>query len=456
MAKDKLTEYSATNASNDVIGDINVAEGMLPSAVNNALREQMTHLKNFADGTDGINVLSLDDDDASAAIKIQAPSAVTTTTTLTLPDGDGDAGAMLQTNGSGQLAWSTAYRNRNIIVNGACAVSQRSTSVSSVTSGGYKTVDRFGLTLNSSGTFTVSQSSTAPEGFANSLKFDCTTADASPDYFIIEHKIEGQDLQQLKKGTSNAESVTLSFYVRSSKTGTYQVNLRDNDNSRQIGSTYAISSANTWERKEITFAGDTTGAFDNDNASSLEIEWWLAAGGTYNSGAVPTAWEAQSNGDRAAGLNVAIGASTSDDFYITGVQLEVGEQATPFEHRSYGDELARCQRYYQQVGGAGNTLALGQCANSTSAQFFYPLPHPVRADATVSVNNATYFRLFNAAISGIPAVTSMSFSLLGLATNNGFRIIANVASGLSAGDASHLYGNDTSGNTGIIKIDAEL
>ena len=350
----------------------------------------------------------------------------------------------------------SALSNRNMIINGAMQVAQRETSVSSVTSGGYKTVDRFGLTLNSSGTFTVSQSSTAPEGFANSLKFDCTTADASPDYFIIEHKIEGQDLQQLKKGTSNAESVTLSFYVRSSKTGTYQVNLRDNDNSRQIGSTYAISSANTWERKEITFAGDTTGVFDNDNASSLEIEWWLAAGGTYNSGAVPTAWEAQSNGDRAAGLNVAIGASTSDDFYITGVQLEVGEQATPFEHRSYGDELTKCQRYYQQVGGAGNTLALGQCNSTTQVQFFYPLPYPIRADATVSVSDATHFRLFNATISGIPQVTSMTFVPAGSATNNGFRLYANVASGLSAGNVSHLFGNNASGDTGIIKIDAEL
>jgi len=350
----------------------------------------------------------------------------------------------------------SALSNRNMIINGAMQVAQRETSVSSVTSGGYKTVDRFGLTLNSSGTFTVSQSSTAPEGFANSLKFDCTTADASPDYFIIEHKIEGQDLQQLKKGTSNAESVTLSFYVRSSKTGTYQVNLRDNDNSRQIGSTYAISSANTWERKEITFAGDTTGAFDNDNASSLEIEWWLAAGGTYNSGAVPTAWEAQSNGDRAAGLNVAIGASTSDDFHITGVQLEIGSQSTPFEHRSFADDLTACQRYYQQVGGAGNTLALGQCGSTTQVQFFYPLPHPIRADATVSVSDATHFRLFNAAISGIPQVTSLPFVSTGSATNNGFRLYANVASGLSAGNVSHLFGNNASGDAGIIKIDAEL
>ena len=305
----------------------------------------------------------------------------------------------------------TALSNRNLIINGACAVSQRSTSVSSVTSGGYKTVDRFGLTLNSSGTFTVSQSSTAPGGFANSLKFDCTTADASPDYFIIEHKIEGQNLQQLKKGTSNAESVTLSFYVRSSKTGTYQVNLRDNDNSRQIGSTYAISSANTWERKEITFAGDTTGAFDNDNASSLEIEWWLAAGSTYNSGAVPTAWEAQSNGDRAAGLNVAIGASTSDDFHITGVQLELGEQATPFEHRSFADEMIRCQRYYQEVA-SGSTYFAGNGLGTTNIIVGIPLATSMRATPSIKQNGYTFHRSGNVNSSGAnPSVSNFFYDI---------------------------------------------
>jgi hypothetical protein len=283
----------------------------------------------------------------------------------------------------------TALSNRNLIINGAMQVAQRATSVSSFTGGtAYRTVDRFKHTANSSGTFTLSQSSTAPEGFANSLKIDCTTADASPDYFLIETYLEGQDLQQLKKGTSNAESVTLSFHVRSSKTGTYQVNLRDSDNTRQIGATYTISSADTWEKKEITFAGDTTGAFNNDNASSLEIEWWIAAGSTYNTGAVPTSWEAQSQGDRAAGLTVNIGASTSDDFYITGIQLEVGEQATPFEHRSFADELARCQRYFFKLtdlaDGAGT---FGHLYNNESAKRTIEIQYPttMRTSPTLTV-----------------------------------------------------------------------
>tara|TARA_B100001248_G_scaffold242025_1_gene209232 strand:+ start:16614 stop:17657 length:1044 start_codon:yes stop_codon:yes gene_type:complete len=285
---------------------------------------------------------------------------------------------------------------RNLIINGAMQVAQRNTSVASLSSTAtYSTCDRWEVQYGSSGTFTESQSTTAPSGFSNSLKLDCTSADASPNYLVLMQCLEGQNLQHLKKGTSAAESTTLSFHVRSSKTGTYQVNLRDLDNSRIIGATYTISSANTWEFKSITFAGDTTGAFNNDNGASLDIEWWLAAGSTYNTGAVPTAWEASTEADRAAGLNVAIGASTSDDFHLTGVQLEVGPQATPFEHRSFGDTLLQCQRYLfkgdaQCLGSsdsAGNTSVAVQTpvnlrANPTLVSFSSALRGSVTATAT--------------------------------------------------------------------------
>jgi len=249
--------------------------------------------------------------------------------------------------GSGQ-----AQGNRNIIINGAMNVAQRNTSVSSLSSTAtYSTCDRWMVQYGTAGTFTESQSSTAPDGFANSLKLDCTTADASPGYLIIIQNVEGQNLQQINKGTSNALRTVMSFHVRSNKTGTYQVNLFDKDNDRIVGASYTINSANTWEKKSINFPADTTGAFDDDNNRSLQIEWWLASGSTYNTGAMPTAWETKNNADRAAALNVAIGASTDDEFYITGVQFEIGDVATPFEHRSYGDELARCQRYFQNNGG---------------------------------------------------------------------------------------------------------
>jgi len=256
-----------------------------------------------------------------------------------------------------QLPTTGQLSNRNIVINGAMTVSQRSTSETGQTSlDAYVTVDRFRTQLNSSGTFTISQSTEAPDGFANSLKFDCTTADASPNYLVVFQDLEGQDLQHIQKGKSSAQKLTASFYVRSSKTGTYQVNLRDLDNTRLVGASYSISSANTWEYKTVTFAADTTGQLGNDNGGSLRIEWWLAAGAGYSGGTMPTAWEALANTDRAAALNVDIGTSTSDDFYITGVQLELGDKATPFEHRSYCDELAKCQRYYQQsYAGASAT-----------------------------------------------------------------------------------------------------
>tara|TARA_R100001591_G_scaffold85281_1_gene91650 strand:+ start:174 stop:1271 length:1098 start_codon:yes stop_codon:yes gene_type:complete len=284
---------------------------------------------------------------------------------------------------------------RNIVINGAMQVSQRSTSASSITSTGYHALDRFQLLYTDAGTWTMSQSSTTPNGFANSLKLDCTSAKsslASDSRLFLQTKIEGQDVQQFKKGTSDAEQYTLSFHVRSNKTGTYQVNIEDNDNTRIVGSTYTISSADTWEKKEITFVADTTGAFADDTGDSLAIMWALVAGTDNSSGAVPTAWEAKVNTDRGAGLNINLADSTDNEWYITGVQLEVGSTATPFEHRSPAEELRLCQRYFE-VSGTGSdnpagynfkSMFVGVCHNTgyiPGQQFSVEK----RADATVVI-----------------------------------------------------------------------
>jgi len=239
---------------------------------------------------------------------------------------------------------------RNILINGAMQVAQRGTSSTGNTSGGYKTVDRFKFDLTNLGTHTFAQSTDAPTGFKTALRVDCTTADASPaagDLLYCLTGLEGQDLQQLKKGTSDAEKFTISFYVKSNKTGTYVVEIYDADNTRHIANTYTISSADTWEQKTITFIGDTSGAFGNDNGGSMYLLWWIGGGTTYTSGSTPTSWASVSNANRAAGLNVNIADNTANDWAITGVQLELGEQATPFEHRSFGEELQLCQRYYE-------------------------------------------------------------------------------------------------------------
>jgi len=242
----------------------------------------------------------------------------------------------------------TALSNRNLVINGAMQVAQRGTSETGVTSSRYADApDRYKITVVSGGTWTASQTTTAPSGFSNSYKLECTATSTNTAMAVrLEHRFEGQNLQQLKRGAASAENVTLSFWVRSSTTGTYIANLTDIDNTRQISQSYTISAADTWEYKTLTFTGDTSGVLDNDNAQSLRIEWWLAAGTDYTSGTLQTSWAARVDANQAVGQE-NLAATANNDWYITGVQLEVGEQDTPFEHRSFADELARCQRYYE-------------------------------------------------------------------------------------------------------------
>lgn len=350
MAKDKLTDYDATASNNTDVGGISVAEGMLPSGVNNAIREQMSHLADFASGTSGVDVLKLQDDTDTNSIKLQAPASVTANTTFTLPDGDGSADQVLKTNGSGQLGFADRHANPSLIINGAMTVAQRSTSATGVS--GYIAVDRFRCTGSADAvdqlSLTHAQVTDAPDGFANSYKITVSTPEttlAADEMIRIEHRMEGQNLQHLKKGTSSAEAVTLSFWIKGSETGTYIINLHDTDNTRTIAASYTINAANTWEYKTITFAGDTTGALDNDNAQSLSVYWYLGAGTNWTSGTLGTSWSAFTKANAAVG-HTEILTTSGATWHITGVKLEVGSTATDFVHRSFGDELARCQRYF--------------------------------------------------------------------------------------------------------------
>ena len=260
-----------------------------------------------------------------------------------------------------QLAYNpNAFRN--IIINGDMSIAQRATSASSITSGGvYYTVDRWETELTTLGTWTQSQSTDVPtgQGFANSLKMDCTTADASPasgDRLYVRTLFEGQNLQYLKKGTANAESLTLSFWVKSAKTGTYIVFFYDQDNARSISKSYTIDTANTWEKKTLTYAGDTTGAFDNDNALSLQVNFFLGGGSDWTSGTLNTSWNSWTQANAAVG-SVNLADSTSNDFYITGIQLEAGTTASDFEFLPIDVNLQRCQRYYEKIFNIGTTPA---------------------------------------------------------------------------------------------------
>ena len=244
---------------------------------------------------------------------------------------------------------------RNIIINGDMALAQRSTNTTGITGNGYHTVDRMFLGCSSAGTWTQSQSSDVPsaQGFATSLKMDNTTANGSlsaSSNCIVQQRIEGRNLQNLKKGTSSAVSVTVSFWVYATKTGTNIVELFDTDNTRQISLSYTISSSNTWEKKILTFAGDTSGTLDNDNNGSLTLLFWLAAGSDFTSGTLSTSWTSNTNANRAVG-QVNHADSTSNNWYITGVQMEIGENATDFANVPFDVTFERCKRYYEVVEG---------------------------------------------------------------------------------------------------------
>ena len=291
-----------------------------------------------------------------------------------------------------------AVTGTNMVVNGGMTVAQRSSSVTGVTTAGYRTCDRMEVNINNLGTYTVTQENDAPEGLANSLKIDCTVADASPassDYVFFAHKLGGQNLQNLKKGTSDALPVTLSFWVKSNMTGTYQVNARDQDNVRYISASYTVDASGSWEYKTITLAGDTTGVLDNDANESLKLEWWLDSGSNFNSGTLNTSWTAASNANRNAGATVNIGDSTSNYWQITGVCLNVGDSAIGFPHESFAETLARCRRYFEV--NAENMEILGSSGAVYGIAAYGPWQFQVekRANPTVGLwqGAATDYRL---------------------------------------------------------------
>ena len=248
-----------------------------------------------------------------------------------------------------------------LILNVNMAVAQRGTSSTGLTSSSYNTVDRFKTNISSLGTWTETQETLSSgnayiNGFANALKIDCTTADGSPassDRIYWSYRFEGQDLQLLKKGTANAEKITIAFWIKATKTGTNILELYDNDNGRAVSTAYTVSSSNTWEHKVVNFPADTTGALGDDNGGSLYLFWYLGAGTNYTSGTLQTTWTGSvTNANRIVG-QVNHGDNTSNNVHLTGVQMEVGEFSSttlpPFQHESFGDNLSRCHRYYQKT-----------------------------------------------------------------------------------------------------------
>ena len=299
------------------------------------------------------------------------------------------AGNAVNING---LAYPTAgpLSNRNLIINGAMQVAQRGTTFTGGGGGGI-TLDMWKFSEGTSAVFDVAQSSTAPAGFTTSFKVDCTTTGTptgSQEAFV-ETKVEAQNLQHLQYGTSGAQTTTLSFWVRSNKTGNYGLWFYHYDLPGQYATTYTISSADTWEYKTITLPGNTTAAFANDNTTGLAIRFYLQIGPDL-AGTPSETWQTTLS-NRSPDLN--LGDSTSNEWLITGVQLEVGQVATPFEHRSFGDELAKCQRYYWnpllEKGQTNVYLGNGaQYDGTTSFMVLHP-PVTMRTEPSADFSNST-------------------------------------------------------------------
>ena len=341
----------------------------------------------------------------------------------------------------------------NIIINGAMTVSQRGDSTG-ITSGGYYACDRFKSDLSGVGTWSIAQSTTAPtnKGFQNSVKLDCTTANgslASGAYFIYQTRIEGQNLQSLAFGTSEAKPLVLSFYVKSNKTGTYHIGLYNTDNARMNGRTYTIDSANTWELKTISFDADTSQGFTNDNNSSLLIEWWLAGGTDYTSGSTPTAWTSADNTIRAGGLAVNLADSTDNEWLMTGVQLEVGSQDSDFQHEDIGPTILICNRYFKTFlsGTNGYTIFLNGGIDDASGDAF------LRGNFRVQMRAVPTYYATNSYLYSQPGGT-ISYS--GTPTNRCSAGIATMGYNVGAGSQGHSIRFESDGTSGTVQYDAEL
>jgi len=296
---------------------------------------------------------------------------------------------------------------RNIAYNGAMKVAQRGTSSTGIgASSGFFTLDRYKISVSgTAGRLTMSQVAvTDLPGFANALKLDCTTADtsiASGEFLLLHQDFEGQDVQQMKKGTSDAEKVTVSFYVKGNASATYAVELFDNDNDRSVSQSFSVTTS--WNRVILTFPADTTGTFDDDNATSLRMFFWLHSGSTYGGGSLGTTWHTTA-ANRAAGIS-SFFDSTDRELFITGIQMEVGSQATPFEHRSFGEELKLCERYFQKHLGTQDsnfytTYAAQRWATNTAFMSF-PLRGIMRAEPSLAFKDKNGTALGSSSVVGL-------------------------------------------------------
>ena len=383
---------------------------------------------------------------------INSPVEFTSTATI--------AGNVTATSGltvAGLPITGEATAGRNIIINGAMNVAQRSASVTGLGAAeGYFTLDRFVFSPTATaGRATMSQVADGPNGIsANCLKLDCTTADASiaaGESFNLQQRFEGQNLQRIGKGVVGAKQITVSFYVKASASFTFAIELFDADNTRQI--TKLFDTTTDWNRIELTFPADVddgSSPFDDDNANSLFFVLQLHAGSNFTSGTLNTAsWANNTNANRYVGID-SFFSNTANNFFLTGVQLEVGPVATEFEQEDFGVTLAKCQRYFHSnVFASGKTCSAGGCVNSSTISVNAGMTHPVlmRASPTASFSDATHF-----AVRHRNVATVCTALALGADPRSSYWQ-GTVSSGLTVGDGT--FGRSAD-NACTLSFDAEL
>jgi hypothetical protein len=328
---------------------------------------------------------------------------------------------------------SSVFRNR--IINGAMVIDQRNAGASSTfaTTGAYTTVDRFQAFNNTSGTATNQQVVDAPAGFYNSLKVTITSSvtPAAGELFQLQQVIEGHNISDFAFGTANAKTITLSFWVKSSLTGQFGGAIQDAAAGYGYPFSYTISSANTWEQKSITIPGATSGTWGTTTSAGLRLYFNLGMGSNY----LGTAGAWASAGVRGVTGDTKLVSTNGATWNITGVQLEVGSTASSFEYRSYGQELALCQRYYYNIFGTASDFQAFGCGvwlSSTVGKVLIDLPVPLRVVPTLE---AASLRLFDAAASTTRSATGFSIAYTVTATNKAFIDVSVGSSSASAGDA---------------------
>ena len=355
--------------------------------------------------------------------------------------------------------------SKPLIINGDMVVAQRGTSTASITGGAFYTVDRF-ETANSGafiGTWTQTQeslSSGSPftDGFAKSLKMDCTTANGSPtanSQCRLDYKFEGQDLQLLKHGTANAEKTTLSFWIKATKTGTNIVKMYKPDADRSCSIAYTVSSSDTWEYKVLNFPADTSGTvIANDNTAGIQMSFGIAMGSSYTSGTLATAWAADASANSFVG-QVNNADSTSNNWEITGVQLEVGEFTSttlpPFQHESFADNLLRCQRYHLTYAeGNGKMIGVAASYNTSEVVLMHNFPTSMRTAPTLDINTGSNYYSHGEANS-VEGITGSNIAIDRAHSNGAQLLLTSMSS--NQGDGGFLY---TGNSSSKISYKAEL